>query len=97
MKELQTNGKNDQFVFNFTHGARAIRNVIIKLVASRTQKQRLQQEYRAASAEYHRISRYLKAATGALTQAERSLLSEFAEIAKRKYERLRKRVVKHAA
>jgi len=66
-------------------------------VASCTQKQRLQKEYRAASAEYHRITRYLKVATGILTKGERSLLSEFAEVAKRKYQRLRKRVVKHAA
>lgn len=48
------------------------------------------------SADYHRIARYLKAATGTLTKSERSLLSEFAEIAKRKYERLRKRVLKRA-
>jgi len=66
-------------------------------VASRTQKQRLQKECRAASAEYHRITGYLVGATGILTKAERSLLSEFAEVAKRKYERLRRRVVKHAA
>jgi hypothetical protein len=66
-------------------------------VAPRTKKQRLQKEYRAASAEYHRITRYLNVATGVLTKGERSLLLEFAEIAKRKYERLRRRVVKHAA
>ncbi|HTS48084.1 MAG TPA: hypothetical protein VMH05_09070 [Bryobacteraceae bacterium] len=66
-------------------------------MASRTKKQRLQKEYRAASAQYHRITRYLRVASDVLTKAERSLLLEFAEVAKRKYERLRRRVVKHAA
>ena len=100
MKELQTNGKNDTAVRRIiaTRIPRIrYRNVIIRVVASRTQKQGPQKEYRAASAEYHRITRYLKVAAGILTKGERSLLSEFAEVAKRKYERLRKRVVNHAA
>ena len=67
------------------------------VVAARTQKQRLQKQYRAASAEYHRIFRYLKTAKSTLTTAERDLLAEFAEIAKRKYDRLRRRILKHAA
>lgn len=58
-----------------------------RVVAVRTKKQRLQKECRAASAEYHRITRYLKAASGSLTTAERSLLLEFAETAKRNCER----------
>jgi len=54
-------------------------------------------QYGAAVSEYHRITRYLNAATGILTRGESSLLLEFAEIAKRKYERLRRRITKHAA
>jgi hypothetical protein len=55
-------------------------------MAARTKNQRLQRQYRAAIAEYHRITRYLKSGVGILSQAERDLLSEYAELAKRKYE-----------
>ena len=63
-----------------------------KTKSSRTAKQRLQQEYRAAVAEYHRITNYLKAATGILSKPERELLKEFAQLAKRKQERLLKAI-----
>jgi hypothetical protein len=42
-----------------------------KARSSRTAKQRLQKEYRAAVAEYHRITNYLKSATGILSDHER--------------------------
>jgi len=58
--------------------------------SSRTAKQCLQKEYRAAVAEYHRITNYLKAATGILSKPQRELLKEFAQLAKRKQERLLK-------
>jgi hypothetical protein len=62
-----------------------------KAVSSRTGHQRLRTQYLAAVAEYNRITRYLKAGVSILSQAERDLLSEFAELAKRRYERLRRR------
>jgi len=66
-------------------------------LAARTEKQRLRRQYRKAAAEYHLLRRYLNAARGILTGPERSLLLNYAELAKRKYERLRRRVLKHAA
>jgi hypothetical protein len=63
-----------------------------KARSSRTGKQRLQKEYRAAVAEYHRITNCLKAATGILSYHERELLKEFLQLAKRKQERLLKAI-----
>jgi hypothetical protein len=63
-----------------------------KARSSRTAKQRLQKEYRAAVAEYHLIANYLKAATGILSNHERQLLKEFLQLAKRKQERLLKAI-----
>ena len=69
--------------------------------SSRAAKQRLQNEYKRAVAERRRLVSYLKAATGILTKDEMDLLSEFAQIAKRKCDRLRKAVqqrsTRHAA
>jgi len=67
------------------------------VASSRARNERLRTQYVAASADYHRISRYLKAASGTLSPAERDLLSQFAELAKRKYGRLRRRITKHVA
>jgi hypothetical protein len=51
-----------------------------KARSSRTAKQRLQKEYRAAVAEYHRITNYLKAATGILSKHEREFLKEYSSL-----------------
>jgi hypothetical protein len=47
----------------------------------------LEKEYRAAIAEYDLLTSYLSAAKG-LTKPARELLREFADLAKRKSERL---------
>ena len=60
-----------------------------KAKTSHPRKQRLEKEYWAAVAEYHRITKYLKATTGVLSKANRELLMEFAELAKLKYHQLR--------
>ena len=52
-------------------------------------RQRLEKEYWAAIAEYDLLTSYLKAAKG-LTKPARELLREFADLAKRKSERLRR-------
>jgi hypothetical protein len=39
---------------------------------------------RAAVSEYHRLTNYLNAARGILTEPERKLLLDFADLAKRK-------------
>ena len=54
-----------------------------------TKKQRSHRKYRAAVSEYHRLTNYLNAARGILTQPERKLLLDFADLAKRKSSRLR--------
>ena len=56
----------------------------------RTKKQRLRGEYRAAVTEYHRLTNFLNAARGILTEPERKLLLDFSDLAKRKSEQLRK-------
>jgi hypothetical protein len=43
------------------------------------------------------LANYLKAANGILSKAERELLSEFAEIAERKCQRLRRAIHQHSA
>jgi hypothetical protein len=64
----------------------------IRAKPSRTRKQRLQAEYRKAAAEMRRLKRYLDAATGVLSKPELQLLLEFAEIAQRKCDRLRRAI-----
>jgi hypothetical protein len=54
-----------------------------------TKKQHSQREYRAAVSEYHRLTNYLNAARCILTEPERKLLLDFADLAKRKSSRLR--------
>jgi hypothetical protein len=56
----------------------------------RTKKQRLQKEYRAAISEYYRLTNFLHATRGVLTQPERKLLVDFADLANRKSSRLRR-------
>ncbi len=55
----------------------------------------LMKEQQMAVAEYKRISQYLKSARDILTDPDRSLLSEFANLAKRRYERLLSRNTKN--
>jgi hypothetical protein len=47
---------------------------------------------RLAAAEYNRIIRYVRAARGILTSAERGFLLECADRAKRRFERLRRQL-----
>ena len=56
----------------------------------RSKKPRLLKDYRSALLEYRRLANYLRGATGALSKAEFDLLVEFAEISKRKCQRLRR-------
>ena len=77
------------------------RKVKVKVKASRSKKERLIKEYKKAVAERRMLLTYLKAATGVLTTPERELLLEFAQIARRKCDRLRREIQqnygKHAA
>jgi hypothetical protein len=59
-------------------------------VATRSKKPRALKGYKNAIAEYRRLVNYLKAAIGVLPKAECELLCEFAEISKKKCERLRR-------
>lgn len=54
-----------------------------------TKQQRLRKQYRAANSEYHRVTNYLNAAQAILTKPERDLLMAFADLAKRRTDRLR--------
>jgi len=56
----------------------------------RTKKQRFWREYRAAVSEHHRLTNYLNATHGILTQPERKLLLDFVDDAKRESARLRR-------
>jgi hypothetical protein len=69
----------------------------VKVRASRSKKQQLQSEYRNAVAERRRLVNYLKAASSILSKPEQELLLEFAEISKRKCDRLRKAIRQHSA
>jgi hypothetical protein len=69
----------------------------VKVKDSRSRKQQLQSDYRKAVAERRMLANYLKAANGILSKAERELLSEFAEIAERKCQRLRRAIHQHSA
>jgi hypothetical protein len=73
----------------------------VKAKASRSKKQRLLSDHRKAVAERRKLANYLKAANGILPDADRALLLEFAQIAKRKCDRLRRAIrqdsTKHAA
>jgi hypothetical protein len=59
-------------------------------VATPVRKPRVLREYKDAVAEQRLLSSYLKAATRVLPKPERGLLAEFAQISKRKCQRLRK-------
>ena len=65
-----------------------------KIKASRSKKQRLLADYKKALAERRRLVNYLKSSSGILSKAEQSLLVEFAQLAKKKCERLR-RAIEH--
>jgi hypothetical protein len=69
----------------------------VKVKVSRTKMQRLQNEYKKALIERRRLVNYLKAATGILSEPERQLLLEFAQIARRKCDRLRRAIRQHGA
>ena len=73
----------------------------VKAKASRSKKQRLLSEHRRAAAERRKLTNYLKAANGILSSADRGLLLDFAQIARRKCDRLRRAIhqdsSKHAA
>ena len=69
----------------------------VKAKDSRSKKQRLLNQYAKAAAERRRLLNYLKAAAGILSKPERELLLEFAEIAKRKCDRLRRAIRQHSA
>jgi hypothetical protein len=71
------------------------RKVEVKKTLSR--KQRLVSQYRKASAERRRLVNYLKAADGVLSEAEKALLREFAQLAKRKCDRLRRAIEQQSA
>jgi len=68
-----------------------------KVKASHAKKQRLLSEYKKAVAERRRLVNYLKAASRILSKLERELLLEFAEIAERKCDRLRRAIRQHSA
>lgn len=58
--------------------------------AVRSNKPRVSREYRNAVAEHRQLANYLKAAAKVLPQPECDLLSEFAQLSKRKCQRLRR-------
>ena len=60
-------------------------------------RQRLLREYKKAVAQRQVLANYLKAATGILPKADQDLLSEFAQLAKQKCDRLRKAIRQHSA
>jgi hypothetical protein len=69
----------------------------VKVKASRSRKQQLLNEHRRAAAERRTLAKYLKAAGGMLSKAERELLSEFVELAKQKCDRLRRAIRQRSA
>jgi hypothetical protein len=69
----------------------------VKVKDSRSKKQKLMSEYRKAAAEHRRLTKYLKATAGLVSKAERSLLLDFAELARQKCERLRRAIRQHTA
>jgi hypothetical protein len=66
------------------------REVKVKVTVSRLANQRLLKEYKEAVAEHRRLGNYLKTADSILSKAERELLQDFVQIAKRKSDRLRR-------
>jgi hypothetical protein len=66
------------------------RKVRAKISPSR--KLQLQNDYRKAVAERRRLTDYLKAAAEILSKDEMALLLEFAQLAKRKCDRLRRAI-----
>jgi hypothetical protein len=69
----------------------------VKVKVSRTKRQRLLSDYKKALAERRSLVNYLKAATGVLSEPERELLMEFALIARRKCDRLRRAIRQQSA
>jgi hypothetical protein len=69
----------------------------VKVRVSRTKKQRLLNEYKKAVAERRMLVNYLNGTTGILSKAERELLLEFTQIARRKCDRLRRAIRQHSA
>jgi hypothetical protein len=69
----------------------------VKVKVSRTKKQRLLNEYKKAVDERRRLVNYLKAASSILSRPEHELLLEFAQIARRKCDRLRRAIRQHSA
>jgi hypothetical protein len=68
----------------------------VKVNPSRSKRQRLLTEYKKAVAERQALASYLKAATGILPNADQELLSQFAQLAKRKCDRLRRAIRQHS-
>jgi len=60
-------------------------------------QERLQTEYQVALTEYHRLTNYLNAANGILTESEHKLLLDFVDLAKRKSTRLRRAITRRKA
>ena len=58
--------------------------------ASSARRSRVASAYKIAQSEHQALLRYLRTAVGILPKAECQLLLEFADIAKRKCERLRR-------
>jgi hypothetical protein len=69
----------------------------VKVQISQIKKQRLLSEYKKAVAERRRLVDYLKAASRILSKPEQDLLLEFAQIAKRKCDRLRRAIRQQSA
>jgi hypothetical protein len=69
----------------------------IKVKGSHAKKRRLLSEYKKAVAERRRLVNYLKGASRILSKPEQELLLEFAEILKRKCDRLRRAIRQHSA
>jgi hypothetical protein len=69
----------------------------VRVTVSRSKKRRLLTEYKEAVAERRRLVTYLKAAKGILSKGELELLSDFAQIAKRKCDRLRRAMQRHTS
>ena len=69
----------------------------VKVKVSRTKKHRLLNAYKKAVAERRRLVNYLKAASSFLSKPEQELLLEFAGIARRKCDRLRRAIRQHSA
>jgi hypothetical protein len=68
----------------------------VKVKVSPSRKLQLENDYRKAVAERRRIADYLKAASGFISKDELALLLEFAQLAKKKCDRLRRAIRQHS-